>query len=113
MSSTISVFVISPDTRSERRFNLHITVGQLKVAYFVLPKLLKTTCSEGYLSPKPDGKNVCRPKGLYDVEMDQDEDLIFVLDILNSGGALDMSYAMSVCCGEHCCSWEFQSLSFR
>ena len=42
MSSTISVFVISPDTRSERRFNLHITVGQLKVAYFVLPKLLKT-----------------------------------------------------------------------
>jgi len=30
MSSTVSVFVISPDTHSERRFGLHTTVGQLK-----------------------------------------------------------------------------------
>ncbi|OBZ73726.1 Tubulin-folding cofactor B [Grifola frondosa] len=27
----VSVFVVSPDTRSERRFDLHITVEQLKV----------------------------------------------------------------------------------
>ncbi|KAI0766025.1 CAP Gly-rich domain-containing protein [Irpex lacteus] len=30
MSSTVSVFVISPDTRSERRFDLHTTIEQLK-----------------------------------------------------------------------------------
>ncbi|PCH44550.1 hypothetical protein WOLCODRAFT_26847 [Wolfiporia cocos MD-104 SS10] len=30
MSSAITVFVVSPDTRSERRFDLHITVQQLK-----------------------------------------------------------------------------------
>ncbi|TFY82551.1 hypothetical protein EWM64_g1462 [Hericium alpestre] len=30
MSSIVTVFVTSPDTRSERRFDLHITVGQLK-----------------------------------------------------------------------------------
>ncbi|KAF9076474.1 tubulin-folding cofactor B [Rhodocollybia butyracea] len=30
MSSTLRVFVISPDTRSERRFDLHITIEQLK-----------------------------------------------------------------------------------
>ncbi|CCM02652.1 uncharacterized protein FIBRA_04756 [Fibroporia radiculosa] len=30
MSSTVNVFVVSPDTRSERRFDLHITVQQLK-----------------------------------------------------------------------------------
>ena len=31
MSSTVHVFVISPDTRSERRFDLHVTIEQLKV----------------------------------------------------------------------------------
>nr|QLC36020.1 ubiquitin-like fold super family protein [Taiwanofungus camphoratus] len=31
MSSTVNIFVVSPDTRSERRFDLHITVQQLKV----------------------------------------------------------------------------------
>lgn len=31
MSSTISVFVSSPDTYSERRYDLHTTIGQLKV----------------------------------------------------------------------------------
>ncbi|KAI0343354.1 hypothetical protein BDW22DRAFT_1329384 [Trametopsis cervina] len=30
MSSNISVFVVSPDTRSERRYDLHTTVEQLK-----------------------------------------------------------------------------------
>ncbi|KIP02302.1 hypothetical protein PHLGIDRAFT_96132 [Phlebiopsis gigantea 11061_1 CR5-6] len=30
MSSTVHVFVVSPDTRSERRFELHTSVGQLK-----------------------------------------------------------------------------------
>lgn len=30
MSGTVSVYVISPDTRSERRFDLHLTVEQLK-----------------------------------------------------------------------------------
>ncbi|KAF9234098.1 CAP Gly-rich domain-containing protein [Melanogaster broomeanus] len=30
MSSIVNVFVVSPDTRSERRFDLHITVSQLK-----------------------------------------------------------------------------------
>ncbi|KZT20957.1 hypothetical protein NEOLEDRAFT_1139985 [Neolentinus lepideus HHB14362 ss-1] len=30
MSGTITVFVKSPDTRSERRFDLHLTIGQLK-----------------------------------------------------------------------------------
>ncbi|KAG8221095.1 CAP Gly-rich domain-containing protein [Butyriboletus roseoflavus] len=30
MSSIVNVFVVSPDTRSERRFDLHITVQQLK-----------------------------------------------------------------------------------
>jgi len=30
MSGTVSVFVVSPDTRSERRFDLHTTIGQLK-----------------------------------------------------------------------------------
>ncbi|EPQ56159.1 hypothetical protein GLOTRDRAFT_137972 [Gloeophyllum trabeum ATCC 11539] len=30
MSGTVTVFVKSPDTRSERRFDLHLTVGQLK-----------------------------------------------------------------------------------
>ncbi|KAG6381770.1 hypothetical protein JVT61DRAFT_376 [Boletus reticuloceps] len=29
-SSIVNVFVVSPDTRSERRFDLHITVEQLK-----------------------------------------------------------------------------------
>ena len=28
---TVTLWTISPDTRSERRFNLHITIGQLKV----------------------------------------------------------------------------------
>lgn len=31
MSSTISLFVSSPDTHSERRFDLHTTISQLKV----------------------------------------------------------------------------------
>lgn len=35
MSSTVHVFVISPDTRSERRFELHTPVGQLKVRHSV------------------------------------------------------------------------------
>lgn len=30
MSGTVTVFVVSPDTRSERRFDLHLTVEQLK-----------------------------------------------------------------------------------
>lgn len=30
MPSIVNVFVVSPDTRSERRFDLHITVEQLK-----------------------------------------------------------------------------------
>ncbi|KAI0091545.1 CAP Gly-rich domain-containing protein [Irpex rosettiformis] len=30
MSGTVSVFVISPDTRSERRFDLHTTIEQIK-----------------------------------------------------------------------------------
>ncbi|PAV19778.1 tubulin-folding cofactor B [Pyrrhoderma noxium] len=30
MSGTVTVFVVSPDTRSERRYDLHLTVGQLK-----------------------------------------------------------------------------------
>ncbi|KAF8840413.1 hypothetical protein BDN67DRAFT_649167 [Paxillus ammoniavirescens] len=30
MSSIVNVFVVSPDTRSERRFDLHLTVAQLK-----------------------------------------------------------------------------------
>ncbi|EIW75236.1 hypothetical protein CONPUDRAFT_85500 [Coniophora puteana RWD-64-598 SS2] len=30
MSNSVSVFVVSPDTRSERRYDLHLTVGQLK-----------------------------------------------------------------------------------
>ncbi|EPT01114.1 hypothetical protein FOMPIDRAFT_70665 [Fomitopsis schrenkii] len=30
MSSAVNVFVVSPDTRSERRYDLHITVQQLK-----------------------------------------------------------------------------------
>ncbi|CAL1714440.1 unnamed protein product [Somion occarium] len=30
MSSSVTVFVTSPDTRSERRFDLHTSVGQLK-----------------------------------------------------------------------------------
>ena len=33
MSSIVNVFVVSPDTRSERRFDLHITVEQLKVPH--------------------------------------------------------------------------------
>ncbi|KAG6334168.1 hypothetical protein ID866_4915 [Astraeus odoratus] len=31
MSTTVNVFVVSPDTHSERRFDLHTTVEQLKV----------------------------------------------------------------------------------
>jgi len=33
MSSTVNVFVVSLDTHSERRLDLHMTVQQLKVAY--------------------------------------------------------------------------------
>lgn len=33
MSGTVTVFVTSPDTRSERRFDLHLTVKQLKVIF--------------------------------------------------------------------------------
>ena len=33
MSGTVTVFVTSPDTRSERRFDQHITVKQLKVLH--------------------------------------------------------------------------------
>lgn len=36
MSSIVNVFVVSPDTRSERRFDLHIAVQQLKVLIFPL-----------------------------------------------------------------------------
>jgi len=32
--STVTVFVASPDTRSERRYDLHLTVDQLKVSPF-------------------------------------------------------------------------------
>lgn len=32
MSGTVNVFVVSPDTHSERRINPHITVEQLKVS---------------------------------------------------------------------------------
>src|SRR6266550_956246 len=31
MSGVVKVFVVSPDTRSERRFDLHLTVEDLKV----------------------------------------------------------------------------------
>jgi len=30
MSSVVNIFVVSPDTRSERRLDLHITIGSLK-----------------------------------------------------------------------------------
>lgn len=33
LMSCANVFVVSPDTRSERRLNLHLTVGQFKVVY--------------------------------------------------------------------------------
>jgi hypothetical protein len=36
MSSTVTIWVISPDTRSERRFDLGLTVLQLKVAFFAI-----------------------------------------------------------------------------
>ena len=36
MSGIVNVFVVSPDTRSERRFDLHITVQQLKVCGFAI-----------------------------------------------------------------------------
>lgn len=36
MSGIVNVFVVSPDTRSERRFDLHITVQQLKVRGFAI-----------------------------------------------------------------------------
>lgn len=32
LRSTVNVFVRSPDTRSERRFDLGLTIGQLKVS---------------------------------------------------------------------------------
>lgn len=32
MSGVVRVFVVSPDTRSERRLELHITVQKLKVS---------------------------------------------------------------------------------
>lgn len=35
-SSIVNVFVVSLDTRSERRFDLHITVEQLKVVIFLV-----------------------------------------------------------------------------
>ena len=31
MASTVNVFVVSPDTRSERRYDLSLTIGGLKV----------------------------------------------------------------------------------
>lgn len=36
MSTIVNVFVVSPDTQSERRFDLHITIQQLKVLIFLL-----------------------------------------------------------------------------
>ena len=44
---TVTLWVISPDTRSERRFDLHITVGQLKVWDLVL----NNSFSYGVLTP--------------------------------------------------------------
>lgn len=36
MSTSVNLFVVSPDTRSERRYDLHITVQQLKVRGFTI-----------------------------------------------------------------------------
>ena len=36
MSGVVNVFVVSPDTRSERRLDLHLTVQQLKVRGFAI-----------------------------------------------------------------------------
>jgi tubulin-folding cofactor B len=33
--AVVNVFVVSPDTRSERRFDPHLTVEQLKVASII------------------------------------------------------------------------------
>jgi tubulin-folding cofactor B len=32
MTSIVKLFVVSPNTRSERRFDLHLIIEQLKVA---------------------------------------------------------------------------------
>jgi tubulin-specific chaperone B len=44
-SSTVTVFVASPDTRSERRYDLHITLELLKVSvFFAAPVFGHETC---------------------------------------------------------------------
>lgn len=42
-SSTVSVFVVSPDIHSERRYDLHTTIAQLKVTRLDLRQSLKHT----------------------------------------------------------------------
>ena len=44
MASTVNVFVLSPDTRSERRYDLSLTIGQLKVCPISSP-IIRTRSS--------------------------------------------------------------------
>ena len=41
MSSIMNVFVVSLDTRSERQFDLHITIEQLKVQHLYAMGVLR------------------------------------------------------------------------
>lgn len=74
MSSTANVFVVSPDTRSERRFDLHLTVQQLKnkleliTGVPVQNQAISVFNTEGDTAPAAVLNDDSKPLGFYGVK---------------------------------------------
>ncbi|KAL6297829.1 CAP Gly-rich domain-containing protein [Sparassis latifolia] len=74
MSSAVHVFVVSPDTRSERRFDLHITVQQLKNKLEVITGIPVQNQSIALYNSENDSEALCglnddsRPLGFYGIK---------------------------------------------
>jgi len=58
MSTTLKVFVVSPDTHSERRFDAHTTIGQLKVAYSLSYAMITQTKNSDFTLTIPPAEHV-------------------------------------------------------
>ncbi|KZT69276.1 hypothetical protein DAEQUDRAFT_669744 [Daedalea quercina L-15889] len=84
MSSTVNVFVVSPDTRSERRLDLHITVQQLKnklelvTGIPVQNQAISVFNTEGDTAPTAVLDDDSRPLGFYGLK---DLQLLLVSDL--------------------------------
>ncbi|KAF9269345.1 hypothetical protein L218DRAFT_969850 [Marasmius fiardii PR-910] len=60
MSSALNLFVVSPDTRSERRFDPHITVEQLKSKLEFMTGISPTNQSISLLNSENDANVIAR-----------------------------------------------------